>query len=143
MEPDTSMPVLMLMGSSRINPTDTFKDLHPVWWLLEVTLVISLSQSIYINSYAGVLAGCWLFLPQTLGVLLVAHPHVLAGVHAFCTHLQLSFLVTQFGSTGGAEQSGGQQDAEGRWPSSGLQGDLHCLDSGPFPGSPRKVDTGS
>lgn len=61
-----------------------------------------------------------LFLPQTLGGTPVAHPHVLAGVHA-CTHLQLSFLVTQFGSTGGAEQSGGQQDAaEGRWPSSGL-----------------------
>ena len=83
MEPDTSMPVLMLMGSSRINPTDTFKDLHPVWWLLEVNLVISLSQSIYINSYAGAFAGCWLFLPQTLGVFLLAHPHVLVGVHAF------------------------------------------------------------
>lgn len=51
---------------------------------------------------------------------------------------QLSFLVTKFGSGGGAEQSEGPQDAEGRWPSSGLQGGLHCPDSGPLTGKPEE-----
>lgn len=142
MEPDTSMHA-DANGQLRINPTDTFKDLPSCLVAAPVTLVISLSQSIYINSCLR--GPCWVLAvpPRLLGYSLRG-PSPCAGRGACFLYPPsvVPFLVTQFGSTGGLNSQGNRM-LRGQVAFLWATGRSTLPGQWSFSRKPRKVDTGS